>query len=463
MHLKRFKKFILPVKPVAAVMLLVSLLGMAFIDLSARAQGLAIVRDTEIENTIRAYSAPLFEAAGLNLSSIRIRLVKDGSLNAFVAGGQNIFLNTGLLTRSDNAGQIIGVLAHEIGHISGGHLSRIHEGLRNASTQSIIAMILGTAAAIAAGSAEGVAGALIGGQAIGQRSLFKYTQGMEQAADQAGIDFLERTGQSSQGLLEFLQILQKQSALYTDSKDPYASTHPLTQDRVAFLGNHVGKSRFSKVPTPKQFTTMHARMRGKINGYVDDPNQTLNRYSAEDKGIEARYARAYAFMKLHNVKNALGIVNQLIDESPKDPFFHELKGDILKDAGEIRGAIKAYNKAIKILPWAALIRISLARVQLELNDPKLDDAVLKNIREALRYENEIPAAWRQLATIYGRRGETGKASLALAEEAMLRGDIGRAKQNIQRALKALPKGTPEHIRALDIDNELAQAKAAEDS
>ena len=444
-------------------MLLVSFLGMAFIDHTARAQGFAIVRDTEIENTIRAYSVPLFEAAGLDLNSIRIRLVKDNSLNAFVAGGQNIFLNTGLLTRSDNAGQIIGVLAHEIGHIAGGHLSRIHEGLRNASTQSIVAMILGTAAAIVAGSAEGVSGALIGSQALGQRAIFKYTQGMEQAADQAGVKFLDRTGQSSQGLLEFLQILKKQSSLYTDSSDPYASTHPLTQDRISFLGNHIQKSRFSKVPVPKQFRIMHARMRGKLNGYVDDPHRTLNHYNAEDKRIEARYARAYAFMKLHDVKNALSIVNQLIDESPKDPFFYELKGDILKDAGEIRGAIKAYKQAIKILPWAALIRISLARVQLELNDPKLDDAVLKNIREALRYENEIPAAWRQLATIHGRRGETSKASLALAEEAMLRGDIGRAKKNVRRALKSLPKGTPEYIRALDIDNELAQAKAAEDS
>jgi len=444
-------------------MLLVSILGMAFIDHTARAQGLAIVRDTEIENTIRAYSVPLFEAAGLDLNSIRIRLVKDNTLNAFVAGGQNIFLNTGLLTRSENAGQIIGVLAHEIGHIAGGHLSRIHEGLRNASTQSIVAMILGTAAAIVAGSAEGVSGALIGSQALGQRAIFKYTQGMEQAADQAGVKILDRTGQSSQGLLEFLQILKKQSSLYAVSSDPYASTHPLTQDRISFLGNHIQKSPFSKVPTPKQFRSMHARMRGKLNGYVDDPHRTLNHYSAEDKRIEARYARAYAFMKLHDVKNALSIINQLIDESPKDPFFYELKGDVLKDAGEIRGAIKAYKQAIKIVPWAALIRISLARVQLELNDPNLDDAVLKNIREALRYENEIPAAWRQLATIYGRRGETSKASLALAEEAMLRGDIGRAKQNVKRALESLPEGSPEHIRALDIDNELAQAKAAEDS
>lgn len=439
------------------------MLCVAFTNLSTNAQALAVVRDTEIENTIRAYCAPLFEAAGLDIGSIRIRLVNEQSLNAFVAGGQNIFINTGLLTRSDNAGQIIGVLAHEIGHISGGHLSRLQEALRNATTQSIIAMILGGAAVIASGQTEGIGGAVLGGQGVGQRSLFKYTRGMEQSADQAGISFLEKTGQSSKGLLEFLRILHKQSALYSVSKDPYSSTHPLTQDRVAFVENHVSKSQFSEVPTPKQFSQMHARMRGKINGYVDDPVHTLNKYSAEDKGIEARYARAYAFMKLHDVKQSLAIVNQLIRESPKDPFFYELKGDILKDAGKVREAIKAYNKAVLILPWAALIRVNLARVQLELNDPKLDEAVIKNIREALRYENELPGAWRQLATIYGRRGHTGKASLALAEEAMLTGDFGRAKQNVKRALKVLPNGSPEFIRAQDIEHELGKEPPKDDS
>lgn len=462
MRPKSVIKFLFRSKAMAAVVLSGISVGVAFTDLRAYAQGPHVVRDTEIENTIRAYSAPLFEAAGLDLGSVRIRLVLSPDLNAFVAGGQRIFINTGLLTRAGNPSQVIGVLAHEIGHISGGHLSRLQEGLRNASTQSIIATILGAAAAIAAGQPEGLGGALLGGQAIGQRTLFKYTQGMEQSADQAGVSFLERTGQSSKGLLEFLRILHKQSALYTDSRDPYATTHPLTMDRVRFLENHVAKSRFSNVAVPQQFNVMHARMRGKINGYVDDPRRTLETYSAEDPGIEARYARAYAYMKLHDVKNALAIVDRLIKESPKDPFFHELKGDVMKDAGDVRGAIAAYRKAVEILPWAALIRINLARMQLEINDPKADEAVIKNILEALRYESELPTAWRQLATIYGRRGQTGKASLALAEEAMLRGDLGRAKLNVKRAIRLLPEGSPEHIRAQDIENEVAQVAPRDD-
>ena len=434
----------------------------AFTSTQAQAQAPRVVRDTEIENTIRAYGAPLFEAAGLSLSAVRIRIILSQDLNAFVAGGQQIFVNTGLLSRADDPSQVIGVLAHEIGHIAGGHLSRIQEGLRNASNQSIIATVLGAAAAIAAGQPEGLSGAIIGGQALGQRALFKYTQGMEQSADQAGVNFLDSTEQSSRGLLNFLKILQKNSLLYTASRDPYASTHPLTQDRILFLENHVARSPYSNVPIPQQYVAMHARARGKINGYVNDPVRTLETYKAGDKSVEARYARAYAYMKLNDKKNALSIVDGLISESPQDPFFHELKGDILKDAADVNGAILSYTKAIKIIPWAALIRVNLARMQLALNNPKLDEEIIRNVRNALRYENKIPALWRQLATVYGRRGQTGKASLALAEEAMLKGDLNRAKQHVKRALGILPTGSPEHVRAQDIGNEIANASIKED-
>lgn len=427
----------------------------AFTATTVQAQAPKIVRDTEIENTIRAFGAPLFEAAGLNLGAIRIRIILSQDLNAFVAGGQQIFINTGLISSATDPSQLIGVLAHEIGHISGGHLSRIREGLRNASNQSIIATVLGTAAAIAAGQPDGVSGAIIGGQALGQRAFFKYTQGMEQAADQAGVDFLERTGQSSKGLLSFLKILQKKSLLYSSTRDPYTSTHPLTQDRILFLQNHVNKSSYSDVPLSQQFVVMHARARGKINGYVNEPTRTLKMYGADDKSVEARYARIYAYMKLNDKNNALAIVDQLITESPKDPFFHELKGDILKDSADIREATLSYSKALEIIPWAALIQINLVRLQLALNDPKLDKEIIQNIKNALRYENKIPALWRQLATVYGRRGQTGKASLALAEEAMLQGDKKRAKRNIKRALDMLPTGSSDYIRAQDIEKQIS--------
>jgi predicted Zn-dependent protease len=453
MRRNRLHKCIAAIKLLPWVTSCLIALCVAFTDLSARAQGLPIVRDTEIENTIRAYCAPLFKAAGLDIDSVRIRLVNLPTLNAFVAGGQNIFVHLGLLSRADNAGQVIGVLAHEIGHITGGHLARLQEGVRAATTQSIIAMILGSAAAIMSGSAEGLAGTMVGSQAMAQRTLFKYTQGMETAADQVAINLLEKTGQSSNGFLQFLEILDKQSAIYTDNRDPYASTHPLTRDRIDFVKNAAAHSRYSQVKVSQQLETMHRRTRGKINGYLDEPARTLDFYRPDDRGIEARYARIYAFMRLHKVDEALKIIDQLLVESPKDPFFHELKGDVLRDAGDVRGAIKSYGKAVEILPWAALIRVNLARMQLELNDPRMDDAIIHNVKEALRYETELPVAWRQLATVYGRQGKTGQASLALAEEALLKGDFARANQNAKRAIKILPTGSPEHIRAMDIENE----------
>ena len=304
MHLEIRKKLIFFVKPLSTLVLLLPLLSMAFIDHSASAKGLAIVRDYEIGNTIRAYSAP-FEVAGLDLNSIRIRLVKDNSLNAFVAGGQNIFINTGLPVPPDNAGQIIGVLGiKELVIFQAGIYRVFMQCLKMHRPQSILAMD-GTAAAVAAGSTERVTGALIGGQALGQRALFKYTRVWNRL--QISCKFFERTGQSFGGIIEFLQILQKQSAIYAGSKDPYyANTHPCRKIEYP-LGNHVKKSRFSRVPTSKQFTVSASAWQNKwLCGH---PHRTLNYYSAEDKRIEARYARAYAFMKLHDVKNALNIAD----------------------------------------------------------------------------------------------------------------------------------------------------------
>ena len=424
----------------------------------ASAQGLALIRDTEIENTIRVYSAPLLRAAGLDPSAVQIHIVNDQRLNAFVAGGMRIFVHTGLLTTAQHPGQVIGVLAHEIGHISGGHLSRIKEGLKAATAQSVIAAILGGAAAAASGQPEGIAAAVGVGAAVGQRSILKYTRGMEQAADQAAINFLDTTGQSSRGLLEFMEILKAQEGIYGAGGDPYTRSHPLTVDRIRFVQNHVEKSRFSDVPIAPDLIAAHERMRGKLNGFLDLPANTLNRYRADDQGLEAQYARAIAHMKLSDTETSLSVLDPLIAKSPKDPFLHELRGDILRDAGRTREAGDSYRKAIEILPWAALIRLSLAQTQLAVNDPNDLNEIVANVREAIRYEPRIPRAWRQLATAYGRLNQQGLVSHALAEEAILKGDSRSAIRFAKRAMAALPEGSAEWIRAQDIELEAQRLK-----
>lgn len=424
--------------------------------LSAAGQGQSFIRDTEIENTIRLYSAPLFAAAGLDASSVKIHLVNDRRLNAFVAGGMRIFINTGLLQVSEHPGQVIGVLAHEIGHIAGGHLVRIHEGLRDATAQAVLTAILGTAATIASGRPDAAAATIAGAASVGQRSILSYTRSMEQSADQAASRYLEQSGQSSQGLLEFLRILIREEGGGAGI-DPYTRSHPLTADRVRFLEHNVQTSRYSNTPVPMEFTQAQKRMRGKLNGFLAPPGPTLKRYAGKTD-IEARYARALALMRLNETDKALAIVDDLLAKSPKDPFFHELRGDILRDAGRTQEAIGAYQTAVKILPWAALIRITLAQTQLAQEDPKSLDAVITSIKNALRYEPRIPRAWRQLATAYGRKQDHGKAAHALAEEAILRGDMSGASRHANRAMKLLPKGSSEWLRAQDLALEVNRSR-----
>jgi len=442
--------FVVTARRIATILIVGMLL---FIPSSVRAQGPSLIRDTEIENTIRVYIAPLLQAAGLDANSVRIHLVNDHRLNAFVAGGMQIFIHTGLLTSAKNPDEVIGVLAHEIGHIEGGHLSRLKDGMRNASTKAILVSILGGAAAVAAGRPDGIGAALSGGSQVAQRSMLSYSRGMEQAADQAALRYLDSTGQSAQGLLSFMELLRRQEGALGGDENPYTRSHPLTKNRIALVRHHVAISPFTKAPVGADLVAAHRRMRGKINGYLN-PVDALRQYDPERRDVEARYARSIAYMRQSDAEKSLAIVDSLIRESPKDPFFLELRGDILRNAGKTKAAKAAYEETLKILPWAALIRMNLAQTQLELNDGTDQTEVVANLKQALRYEPRVPRAWRQLATAYGRMNKQGLTSHALAEEAILRGDRASAARFAKRAMRTLPTGSSEWLRSQDIEVQL---------
>lgn len=414
------------------------------------AKGVSLIRDTEIENTIRVYTAPLFNVAGLDPSFVRIHLVQDPRLNAFVAGGQRIFLNTGLLTRADGPGQVIGVLAHEIGHITGGHLARMQDAIRNAQATSIAALILGIPAAVLSGEPGAVAAASSAGQSVAVRSFLAYTRTMERAADQAAVTFMNDAGLSSKGLLEFLKILEKNSRLYASNLDPYLQSHPLTEDRITFMEEQVAISPYTNVRTSDQLMDMHQRMRAKLIGYLEPMQQVLARYPENDPSTYSRYARSIANMRISKTERALELADSLLAEAPRDPFYWELRGDILKDAARLAEAIDAYEEAVEILPWAALIRVALAQSQLAMNDDRLLPAATENLEEALRYEPWQSNAWRSLGIAYGRAGFHGQASLALAEEAARRGKGDVAIQRATKAMELLPNGSAEWMQAQDI-------------
>ena len=254
----------------------------------AQARSFSFIRDAEIEDTIRLFGAPLFAVAGLEPSAVRVYLVKDPSLNAFVAGGQKIFINTGLLIASDNANQVIGVIAHETGHITGGHLARSQDALRDASAQSILAFVLGAAAAVAGQAGAGQA-IIAGGTQLAQRSFLKYSRVQESSADQAALSMLEQTGQSAKGMLVFFDKLGDQEALLTASQDPYVRTHPLTRDRVDTIRAHVARSANSNVAERPVFVERHSRMRAKLIAFLRSPVTTFRKYPAKDNSLSGRF------------------------------------------------------------------------------------------------------------------------------------------------------------------------------
>lgn len=416
----------------------------------ARAQMGGLIRDTEIENTIRAFQAPILDAAGLDPAALHYYIVNNRDLNAFVAGGQNIFVTTGLLRRAENAGQVIGVLAHETGHITGGHIAQMEGVMREAGMQALIAQLLGAAVGVLTKNPNAV-GVISGGgmQTVG-RALLHYNRGQEQAADQAGLRFMDQARISAQGLVEFLEILSEQELLVAARQDPYLLTHPLTRDRVDFVRSHARQSRWTNQPLPAGFEEMHKRTRVKLEGFLDPPQSTLLRYKETDGSLYARYARAIALYRRPDIPAAVKTIDGLIAQHPNDPYFLELKGQMLFENGKIADAIPPIEAAVKLMPNAPLFREALGHALIELNQPDKDALALTHLRHGLSIDPQMPLSWRLAATAHGRRGDMAMASLSLAESNLLTGRRDEARAQARRAKQGLKEGSPGWLRAEDI-------------
>ena len=413
------------------------------------AQKSSFIRDAETERIIRLYATPLFEAANLEPTAIRIFLINDRALNAFVAGGLNLFINTGLIMRARTPGELIGVIAHETGHMSGGHLSRIPGAARNAAAHTILGYILGGVAAI--GGRPDVGAAVVAGQqGVAQRSFLQFSRTQENAADQAAVRLLDATGQSARGLLRFMDVLRGQEALSTASQDPYVRTHPLSSDRISFLEDHVRKSPYSDVPANPDLVKLHNRMRAKLIAFIEPPPRTFRAFPDSDRSVVARYARSIAHYRGASIEQALNGISGLIAEFPEDGYFRELKGQILFESGRAQEALPYYEEAIRLVPDSALLRADIGRVQVSTQDPALLDPAIENLSASLSREPNRASVWRQLGIAYGRKGERGRMSHALAEQALLQRSYSNAKRLADRAINLLPAGSPAWIRAQDV-------------
>ncbi len=412
---------------------------------------MSLIRDAEIEDTIRAYAAPLLEAAGLGKDAVRLHIVNDPSINAFVAGGPNLFLSSGMLAASEEPGEIIGVIAHEIGHIAGGHLVRTRDAMEDASAEMILATVL-AAGAIIAGEGEVGSAIISGGQALAQQSFLRYSREQEQSADQAAVRLLERTGQSAAGLLRMFQRLEERERLAISEVNSYARTHPLTRERIRFIRDHVQRKDRASGSAPDAHMTAHRRMVAKLKGFLDPPEATFRAYPDEDQSTEARYARAIAYYRIPDLERALTALDALLADFPDDPWFHELKGQALFENGRVSEAIAPYERAVALKGDAGLLRLGLARAQIETGDAALLATAIENLEAATRLEPKVPQHWYQLGIARGRAGEHPASSLAFAEAAYLRGDAERAHYHATLAAEGLPHGSAGWLRAEDILN-----------
>ena len=411
-------------------------------------QRLSFLEDAETEDTIRALSYPIWEVAGLNPDSVQIILINDPTLNAFVAAGQNIFINSGLLLKTEDPLQFLGVVAHETGHIAGGHLVRIRDAVEGASAQALLGLLLGLGAAIATGQAGAVvAGA--GASELVQRSLLSFNRAQEQAADQAGLNFLDRAKLSAHGMLTFLEYLQSEDDRPINPQVEYLRTHPLTADRVEAVRFFVEKSQNSSKTISPALNERFQRVRAKLLAYLQ-PSVALQRYPETDRSITARYARAVALYRRNDFMRAIAGIDQLIMSEPENPFFHELRGQIFLETGRLPQAVPSYREAVRLKPDEPSLNRALALALLETQDASRTDEALRALQVTLKHDPRSPEAWRLTAVAWSRKGDNGQTAYATAESALSRGDVPAARYWADRAAQLLTKGSPSWLRAQDI-------------
>lgn len=411
------------------------------------AQG--VIRDTEIESDLRQMATPIWQQAGLRPDNVRIVILQDSSLNAFVAGGQNIFIYTGLILDTKQIGELLGVIAHETGHITGGHLIRTRQNMENASIESILGGLAGVAAGVAAGDAGAGMAAITASQQMTMNRMLRNSRTYESSADQAGLSFLNGAGYSAQGTADFLERLAGEEVLPEIQQSQYMLTHPLSSQRLDTVKAFVARSPYSDKPFPDSYVMMHARIKAKILAFMS-PSQALRQFDGQTD-FASRYGYAIALYRTGKVDDALTRLAALQKENPQDGYVQEMRGQILFENGRIDESIKAYQSALALLPKADLIRIALAQGYLESRDPQGAFKAIDLLNVAKRTENRTPMLFRQLAVAYGRSGQEAMAKLSLAEEALLKGDKSFAIGQAEAARRQLPSSAgPARQRAQDI-------------
>jgi predicted Zn-dependent protease len=449
-----------PVKLASRAVALATAAAFALTSLPMRAQtgsnaGIPMIRDAEIEQLLRDYTQPILKVAGLGNQNIRVVIINDRSFNAFVMDAHRIFVNAGALMEATTPNQLIGVFAHETGHIVGGHLSKMRQELANAQTAAIIAMLLGIGAVVAAAHSNNTDLGNIGGAVLNapqsyiEHSLLSYQRAQEEQADRAGVRFLTMTGQSAKGMYDTFKRFADESLYSARTIDPYAQNHPMPAERMAELETLVHNQYWDK-KDPPELQLRHDMMRAKLYGFMDRPDAVLRRYPLTNTSMAARYARAISAYRFGELRSAAAQIDSLIQAMPNNPYFYELKGQALLEGGHPAEAIAPLRRAVQLAPDPSLIQILLGQALVATNNVAMAKDAVPLLRAALLKEPESSDAYSTLAMAYGRENDLADADLASAQAAFASGDNKTARELAARAKQRFPIGSPGWVRADDI-------------
>jgi predicted Zn-dependent protease len=420
--------------------------------------GPKLLRDTEIEQLLRDYTRPILRAAGLEQQNIQIVIINDSTFNAFVADGRRIFVNYGALMQSQTPNQLIGVLAHETGHLAGGHLAKLREELARAQTQMIVAMLLGVGAMVAGarsgnsnGNASNIGAAAINApQAILQNTMLAYQRQQEENADRAGVKFLNATRQSAKGMYDTFKRFSDDSLFAARGADPYMQSHPMPVERVAALEELAKSSPYWGARDDPALQLRHDMMRAKTAGFMEQQDTVMRRYPPSNDSLPARYARAITTYLHGDLHSALSQIDGLIQVQPNNPYFYELRGQALLEGGKPAEAIAPLRRAVQLSNNAPLIEMLLGQALVATDNKAYAEEAITILRAAVARETEAPLGYSQLAMAYGRKGDYAQADLASAQAAYLRGDNKTARDLASRAKTRFAIGTPGWVKADDI-------------
>src|ERR1700759_1643143 len=424
-----------------------------------QAKGPPVLRDTETEQLLREYTRPILLVAGLEKQNIQMVIINESVFNAFVADGRRIFVNYGAILQSETPNQLIGVLAHETGHLAGGHLAKLRQQLANAQTQMIIAMLLGVGAIAAGAASKGTSGsglsdagaaAVAGPGEMIRRSLLSYQRQQEENADRAGVKFLTATGQSAKGMYDTFRRFTNESLFAARGADPYLQSHPMPSERVAALEQIGRASPYWDKKDDPALQLRHDMMRAKISGFMERQDTVYRRYPLSNTSLPARYARAITTYLHGDLRSAIAQIDGLIQVQPGNPYFYELRGQALLEGGRPTEAIAPLHKAIALSGNAPLIEMLLGQALVATDNKAHTDEAITILRAAVTREAEAPLGFSQLAMAYGKKGDYAEADLASAQAAYLRGDNKTARQLAARAKTRFAIGTPGWVKADDI-------------